>query len=93
MPLMVHLRQFLKLGDDHTTALQKAATLTGVENYSEAALAPLLKWAREVGAANLEQSVEDLVNEAVQVKDQRHLQPSSKIVAFLSHSSQEGVCA
>src|SRR6266566_4203508 len=35
MPLMRHLRQFLKLGDNHSAALRKAATLASVENYQE----------------------------------------------------------
>jgi hypothetical protein len=89
MPLMVHLRQFLKLGDGHPAALRKAATLTGVENYDEGALAPLLKWARELGVTNPESTVEDLVEEALEVKQERHEKHASKVVAFLSHSSKD----
>lgn len=89
MPLMVHLRQFLKLGDGHPIALRKAATLTGVENYDEGALAPLLKWARELGVTNPESTVEDLVEEALEVKHERHEKDSGKVVAFLSHSSKD----
>ncbi len=89
MPLMRHLRQFLKLGDDHPAALRKAATLASVENYQESALAPLLKWARELGAADPDTSVEDLVDEAVARKEERHQAAKKTTVAFLSHSSRD----
>jgi hypothetical protein len=89
MPLMRQLRQFLKLGDDHATALRKAATLAGVENYQESALSPLLKWARELGAADPDTSVEDLVDEAVARKEVRHQAAKKTTVAFLSHSSKD----
>jgi len=86
---MRQLRQFLKLGDDHATALRKAATLAGVENYQESAVSPLLKWARELGAADPDTSVEDLVDEAVARKEVRHQAAKKTTVAFLSHSSKD----
>ncbi|CAN5642714.1 hypothetical protein BH20VER1_BH20VER1_05470 [soil metagenome] len=89
MPLLRQLRQFRKLGDDASTALRKAATLSGVENYNEAAMAPLLKWARELGAVDAENSLEDLVDEAVIRKEERHLASGKQTVAFLSHSSRD----
>ena len=89
MPLVVHLRQFLSFGDSHSIAARKAATMVGVENYDEAALAPLLKWAKELRALDPEIKAEDLVDEAVMTKQARHKDEAQKVVAFLSHSSKD----
>jgi hypothetical protein len=89
MPMVVYLRQFLALGDSHSIAARKAATMVGVENYDESALAPLLKWAKELRALDPEKKIEDLVSEAVITKQLRHKDESQKIVAFLSHSSKD----
>ncbi len=89
MPLVVHLRQFLSLGDIHSVAARKAATMVGVENYEETALAPLLKWAKELRALDPEIKAEDLIDEAVMTKQARHQDEAQKVVAFLSHSSKD----
>jgi hypothetical protein len=89
MPLIVHMRQFLNLGDDHSTAARKAATMIGVENYSESALAPIIKWATQLKALDPKSTIEDLVDEAVVNKERRHESDAKKIVAFLSHSSKD----
>jgi len=89
MPLIVHMRQFLNLGDNRSTAARKAATMIGVENYSESAVAPVIKWATQLRALDPESTIEDLVDEAVVTKEQRHKTDAKKIVAFLSHSSKD----
>jgi hypothetical protein len=89
MPLVVHVRQFLNLGDDRATAMRKAATMIGVVNYDEVAVAPVLKWASELGALDPQSTIEDLVDQAVETKEQRHIQDARKVVAFLSHSSKD----
>jgi hypothetical protein len=89
MPLMVQMRQFLTLGDKQATALRKAATMIGVENYDENSLTPLLKWARDLGALDTTTSLETLVEAAVTSKELRHTTADAKVVAFLSHSSAD----
>lgn len=89
MPLIVHFRQFLSLGDNHSVSARKAATMVGIENYNEQALAPLLKWAKELRALDPMIKAEDLVDEAVITKQARHKETAQKVVAFLSHSSKD----
>jgi len=89
MPLMVQMRQFLTLGDKQATALRKAATMVGVENYDENSLTPLLKWSRDLGVLDTATSVETLVEAAVTTKEKRHTMGGAKTVAFLSHSSTD----
>lgn len=89
MPLMVHFKQFEKLGEKYDSALRKAATVVGVQNYDPESLAPLLKWAKEMGVLDSELAAEDLVNQAVSQKEQRHSAEKTQIVAFLSHSTKD----
>jgi hypothetical protein len=89
MPLVVHVRQFLNLGDDRAIATRKAATMIGVTNYDEGAVAPVLKWAAQLNALDPRATLEDLVDEAVEKKEQRHVADRRKVVAFLSHSSRD----
>ena len=89
MPLMVQMRQFLSLGDAQAVALRKAATMIGVEHYTQEALTPLLRWSRELGALDTTTSVEALVEAAVTSKEKRHETNGAKVVAFLSHSSTD----
>ena len=89
MPLMVHMRQFLSLGDKYEAALRKSATMIGVENYSEAALAPLLTWAKQLKVLDPDLLVEDLIEEATKIKERRHKEDDKKLVVFLSHSSHD----
>ena len=89
MPLVVHMRQFLSLGDSQSIAARKAATMIGVTNYDEGALVPLLKWARELKALDPAVMAEDLVEEAVFTKQARHQSEDKKVVAFVSHSTKD----
>ncbi|MFT3867552.1 MAG: toll/interleukin-1 receptor domain-containing protein [Nibricoccus sp.] len=89
LPLIIHTRQFLSLGDNHSIAVRKAATMIGVENYVENAIAPLLKWALELKALDPHIGVEDLVDAAAKQKETRHEKDAKKVVAFLSHSSKD----
>ncbi|WP_338286520.1 toll/interleukin-1 receptor domain-containing protein [Luteolibacter sp. LG18] len=89
MPLMIHLRQFMKLGDVIDDGLRKAATVVGVVNYAPSALAPLVKWAKEMGALERDLIVEDLVDEATAQKEERHSAKDKELVVFLSHSSKD----
>jgi hypothetical protein len=89
MPLMTHLRQFMSLGDPMDAALRKAATLVGVEHYDAKAFAPLMKWAAQLNVLEPKLIAEDLVDQAVQAKVNRHEQKGDEIVAFLSHSSKD----
>ena len=82
MPLMVHMRQFLNLGDKYEAALRKSATMVGVENYSETALAPLLSLAKQLKVLEPNLLVEDLVDEAIKIKQRRHATDNKKIVVF-----------
>ena len=73
MPLLKNMRQFLRLGDNFDNALRKAATLAGIQNYDAKALAPLVSWAKGLDALEPTIDVEDLVNQASEAKEQRHL--------------------
>lgn len=87
MPLMKHLRQFMLLGNDIDDAIRKAATVIGVSNYDSKAFAPLMKWAKQFDVLEPKLLAEDLVDQALQIKEERHRKETGKIVAFLSHSS------
>jgi len=89
MPLMKYVRQFTSLGDSLEVALRKAATVIGVQNFDSKHFSPLLKWAKQLDALRPELVVEDLVDEALATKDQRHREEKQKIVAFVSHSSKD----
>lgn len=89
MPLIVNLRQFLKLGDTLENALRKSATINKVENYNKSSLEPLLKWATQLKALSLEMNIEDFAEEGVKQKEIRHQKPKSQKVVFLSHSSKD----
>ncbi len=89
MPLLQHLRQFMSLGDGVDPALRKAATVIGVTNYDPKALMPLMKWAKQLEVLEPALLVEDLVNRAVQAKEERRQSNQQAIVAFLSHSSKD----
>jgi len=87
MPLLISVRQFLSLGDKLDIALRKGATLVGVRPYIASNLAPLIRWAETLHALQPGLIAEDLVEEAVISKEQRHKDGSKRVVAFLSHGS------
>jgi hypothetical protein len=89
MPMMKHLRQFMSLGDTMDTALRKAATVIGVNNFDPKSFAPLMKWAKQLDVLEPTLVAEDLVDQAVQTKTERHEREGERIVAFLSHSSKD----
>lgn len=89
MPLLQHVRQFIKLGDGLDNAVRKAATIEHVENFHPSAIAPLIEWAKQLKALNPDIAVEDLVDEAEEAKELRHKSGSNKKVVFLSHSSHD----
>jgi hypothetical protein len=89
MPLLAGARQFRSLGDTLPVAVRKAATLVGVENYEEAAISPLVKWASTLGTLEPGLVPEDLLDEAEAGKLRRHETDKGKVVAFLSHSSKD----
>lgn len=89
MPLIVNLRQFLKLGDKLDDSLRKAATVQKVQNYDKASIDPLIKWATQLKALSLEMTVEDFAEVGVKHKEQRHKESKTDKVVFLSHSSKD----
>ena len=89
MPVLKNMRQFLRLGDTFDSALRKAATVVGVQDYDPKALAPLLTWAKGLDALDPKLDVEDLVNRATEAKEQRHIKDAAQRVAFISHSSKD----
>ena len=89
LPLLVSIRQFLRLGDTIQNATRKAATVTGIKSFDSKDFTTLLEWARDLGAIKPEIIVEDLLDEATQVKEQRHRDDAKKVIAFLSHSSKD----
>jgi hypothetical protein len=89
LPLIVHFKQFVQLGDSHADSLRKAATMMGVESYNEASFAPLLKWAKPLGLLEPSLKEEDLVDDALLIKAERRKRDQDSIVAFLSHSSHD----
>lgn len=89
MPLMVNLRQFLKLGDKLDDAIRKAATVQKVQNYDKTSIDPLIKWATQLKALSLEMAYEDFAEEGFKQKEIRHKETKSNKVVFLSHSSKD----
>jgi hypothetical protein len=89
LPLLTSVRQFMGLGDPINVALRKAATVAGHTPFDSVALAPLLEWAKSLGALTPGLVAEDLVDAAEKTKVERHLKDSKKKVAFLSHSSKD----
>jgi hypothetical protein len=89
MPLLESVRQFLQLGEPLEAALRKSATVHRVENFEPQALSPLLEWAKQFDALTPGVHVEDLLDKAVEAKEQRHHADSKKRVVFLSHSSED----
>jgi hypothetical protein len=89
LPLVVTIRQFMALGDDLQTAMRKAATVAGEQNYDKTAVAPLIGWANSEKVLDLGVRVEELVDEAVAAKQVRHAEDQQARVAFISHSSKD----
>lgn len=89
MPLIVNVRQFLTFGDKLDDALRKAATVQKVQNYDKPSIEPLIKWATQLKALSLDVTIEDLVEEGVKHKENRHKQSKEEKVVFLSHSSKD----
>jgi hypothetical protein len=79
----------MSLGDTMDTALRKAATVIGVNNFDPKSFAPLMKWAKQLDVLEPTLVAEDLVDQAVQTKTERHEREGERIVAFLSHSSKD----
>jgi len=89
MPIIVSIRQFLKLGDNLDDAIRKAATVQKVDNYDKSAIDPLIKWATQLDALSLIITSEDFIEEGVQIKEIRHKEEKDSKVVFLSHSSKD----
>jgi len=87
MPLLVSARQFMSLGDPLEGAMRKAATVAKILPFNMGDYAPLLEWARALGALKPGLIQEDLVDSAEAAKIERHVSDKSRRVAFLSHSS------
>ncbi len=88
-PLINSIWQFIALGDDLQTAMRKASTVLGEQNYDRSAVSPLVNWANTEKALDLGVRVEALVDNAVAAKQARHSDHSSERVAFISHSSKD----
>lgn len=88
-PLINSIWQFIALGDDLQTAMRKASTVLGEQNYDRSAVSPLVDWANTEKALDLGVRVEALVDNAVAAKQARHSDHSSERVAFISHSSKD----
>lgn len=87
LPILVGVRQFLKLGDQLDVAIRKSATVEGIVPFNPTDLNPLLDWARSLDALNPNLLAEDLLDEAEKKKETRHSEDGASIVAFISHSS------
>ncbi len=87
LPLLTGIRQFLRLGDNMSVALRKAATITGIIPFVPADLNPLLEWAQSLDALLPSLVSEDLVDIAESRKEHRHKKEKDRRIAFLSHSS------
>lgn len=86
LPLLVSVRQFLQLGDKEADAIRKAATVRNILPFDHGCFAPLLDWARQLGALQ-HVLVEDVIDLAVAAKEVRHQSDGGAKIAFLSHSS------
>ena len=89
MPLIVSLKQFIKLGDTLDNSLRKAATVQKVGNFDKSSFDPLIKWATQLDVLSTEMQFEAFVNEGLQHKEKRHLENKDEKVVFLSHSSKD----
>lgn len=89
LPLIVHMKQFQNLGDTFEIAARKAATVVGILDYDPKNIMPLLKWAKSYNVIDPAIMMDDLIEEAVHLKEERHRTDSNKIVAFISHSSKD----
>ena len=89
MPLLTSVRQFISLGESQDDALRKAATLSEQGLFKAGDYAPLLDWARRLGALQAGLVQEDLVVSAEAAKATRHVENRQSRVAFLSHSSKD----
>jgi len=89
LPLLVGVRQFIKLGDSTDVALRKAATVARIVPFVASDISPLLQWAQSLGALRPDLLAEDLVDEAEDAKDERHKTQVSRRIAFISHSSKD----
>lgn len=89
LPLLVSVRQFLKLGDEEAVALRKAATVRNIVPFDAGSFAPLMEWARRLDALQTQFLVEDALDRAVEAKEARHKTDQRTKVAFLSHSSRD----
>jgi hypothetical protein len=86
-PLLVSVRQFLKLGDEAAVALRKAATVRNIVPFDATSFAPLMEWAKRMNALETQVLVEDVLDRAVEAKEVRHKVDRETKIAFLSHSS------
>lgn len=89
LPFLVHTRQFLNLGDKLDNALRKAATVIGIRDYNATNFSPLVKWATQLRALDPKILIEDLVDDATAVKQQRQTKNPKQKVVFISHSSKD----
>lgn len=89
LPLLKNVRQFLQLGESFDDALRKAATVAGVSSYEPRAIAPLVTWAKALGALGPGVDVEDLLENATRAKEERHRTDTKRRIAFISHSSKD----
>jgi hypothetical protein len=89
LPILVNTRQFLTLGDKLDNALRKAATVIGIQGYNASDFSPLVKWATELRALDPKVFIEDLVDEATDLKQQRHTNNADQKIVFISHSSKD----
>jgi hypothetical protein len=89
LPLLLSVRQFMLLGDSIQDATRKAATIIGVRSFSNKDFATLLEWAQSLGALKPGVVIEDLLDEAAEIKERRHRDEAKKVIAFLSHSSKD----
>lgn len=60
LPLLIAVRQFLRLGDKTESALRKAATTMGISPFVASDLNPLLEWAISLGVLKPDLLAEDL---------------------------------
>jgi TIR domain len=89
LPLILHVKQFMALGNNLQDSMRKAAILAGEENYDAAAIAPLVKLATHFKVLDFNVRVETLVDTAVEAKIERHATSAGTRVAFISHSSRD----
>lgn len=89
LPLLVSMRQFMRLGDSTQTALRKAATIVNISPFNPGDFGPLLEWAHGLNALKPDLVAEDLLDAAAQTKIERHRTKEQQRVAFLSHSSKD----